>query len=186
MSDPRWTLGSEFIYHDGKPCSQMFLVKMLNDLDAEIAQLRERKEGEKREGGVRVKGEKEKRKEILTSFNIFWEKYPRKPGGKDYALKCWGKALQKMAADDIIAALESQLPYWAQKERQYIPLPTSWLNKGMWEDDYSQPTAKKTTFGETQEEAEERLRPGVPMPEEAKNLFRELNRRMSLDGKGNR
>ncbi len=154
-----------------------WFAKENEQLKAELAKLRGRKEGEKGEGGVRVKGKKERSKEVLTSFNSFWQLYPRKQGGKDYALKCWEKALQKKSAGDIMAALEAQLPHWRQKEPQYIPLPTSWLNKGMWDDDYSQPeTATKRTFGETPEEAEERLRPGVPMPEEAKQLFREMLR----------
>lgn len=154
-----------------------WFAKENEQLKAELARLRERKEGEKGEGGVRVKGKKEKSKEILTSFNNFWQLYPRKQGGKDYALRCWEKALQKQSAGDIMAALEAQLPHWKQKEQQYIPLPTSWLNKGMWDDDYSQPKAQGSRYGETEEEARERLRPGVPMPDEVKQLLRNMVRR---------
>jgi hypothetical protein len=65
----------------------------------------------------------------------FWPIYPRKEDRGD-ALKAALK-LQATAADRsaILAKLNADLPDYLSREKKFIPLPASWLNKRRWLDD---------------------------------------------------
>ncbi len=71
----------------------------------------------------------------LTSFEIFWEAYPRKVG-KAAAKKAFAK-VPKSAYPHIIPAIEAQRQsaQWQKDGGQYIPYPATWLNRGEWENE---------------------------------------------------
>ena len=71
-----------------------------------------------------------------SAFAQFWEAYPKKLG-KKAAAKAWGKARDKPALPDLLAAVERQKawPQWQRDGGQYIPHPASWLNQGRWSDE---------------------------------------------------
>lgn len=71
-----------------------------------------------------------------NGFDRFWEAYPRKEA-KAAARTAYAKAIKAIPGPDppgvILAAIEAQRPRWT--ERQFIPHPATWLNKGRWEDE---------------------------------------------------
>jgi hypothetical protein len=73
-------------------------------------------------------------------FNGFWLAYPRKEG-KASALKAWRRIRPNMdQADRILTAVMLQTKNnWHGREKQYIPLPASWLNGERWEDEIVPP-----------------------------------------------
>ena len=73
-------------------------------------------------------------------FDIFWKAYPRKTN-KTFAkrvfdkMKVDGQLLQKM-----IQAINAQKrSVWLDKDPQYIPHPSTWLNGERWEDEVAAP-----------------------------------------------
>src|SRR4030042_1264728 len=83
------------------------------------------------------------------SFSQFWTAYPKKIG-KKAALKAWLKAKDKPPIKNIIQSIEHQKTsnQWQKENGEYIPLPTTWINQGRWDDDissYSQPVQNAFT-----------------------------------------
>ena len=74
-------------------------------------------------------------------FEAFWKMYPRRIG-KGTARKAFDKALKLAPADEIIRGLAYQLPYYASKESQFIPHPSTWLNGERWADEPQMPEQK--------------------------------------------
>jgi hypothetical protein len=71
-------------------------------------------------------------------FERWWSAYPRKVG-KRKALETWKRLRKKRelpSTDDLVAATErmAKSPDWTREGGQYIPHPTTWLNRGGWED----------------------------------------------------
>ena len=72
-------------------------------------------------------------------FEAFWSAYPRKIG-KAAALKAWEK-LDPGLAKQIVTAIEAQvasqhfLHLRNGQPQEMIPLPTTWLNQGRWDDE---------------------------------------------------
>ncbi len=100
--------------------------------------------GESRESpGTRTKeqGTRNKelgiRKEVLkkedANFCLFWQAYPRK-AGKAQARVAFAKVSNECAPETIIAAAE-RFALDPNREDQYTPHPTTWLNQGRWDDD---------------------------------------------------
>ena len=67
---------------------------------------------------------------------FFWAHYPRKEGKSD-ALKAWMKLEPDKSLTFTIrhALLEQVHNNWKYREKQYIPLPASWLRGKRWEDE---------------------------------------------------
>ncbi len=78
-----------------------------------------------------------------ADFDAFWRAYPRKVA-KDAATKAFAKAVRRITDPDplavILAGIERALPGW--DDPQFIPHPSTWLNRGSWEDEA--PTPAKT------------------------------------------
>jgi hypothetical protein len=70
-----------------------------------------------------------KRFEDHPGFDDFWSIYPRKDDKKD-AIQSWNK--EKPDLQVVMEALSWQVPMWT--EPQYIPLPTTYLNKRRFEN----------------------------------------------------
>ncbi|HEX6727878.1 MAG TPA: DUF1376 domain-containing protein [Nitrospira sp.] len=85
------------------------------------------------------------RREILNghraSFDRFWSAYPKKRDKKE-AEKLWARLLpDESLVASMLHSIEQakQTPEWGKDRGQFIPYPTTWLNKRRWEDDYSSP-----------------------------------------------
>jgi hypothetical protein len=82
-----------------------------------------------------VQGEGGEVQEFPQDFIAFWAEYPKKKG-KLAALKAWKNAKTKPALEAIISAVKLQKtwPDWMKDGGQYIPMPSTWLNQGRWDD----------------------------------------------------
>ena len=76
----------------------------------------------------------------MSDFDIFWSRYPRREA-KLAALKAYDKARRLASAEDILAGLE-RYRQTMPDDKQYRPLPASWLNAGRWLDETDEPTVK--------------------------------------------
>ena len=76
-------------------------------------------------------------------FDRFWKLYPRKVS-KQTARRKFETIIETVEPEIIIAAVEKQREtIWADRlgtpEEQFIKHPSTWLNGGCWEDEYSPP-----------------------------------------------
>lgn len=72
-------------------------------------------------------------------FNIFWDLYSKKKGDKDAAEKKWHQ-LKFEIQDKIIKMLPA---FKAEiKDKQFQPLPTTFLNQKRWQDELDTPQIK--------------------------------------------
>lgn len=73
----------------------------------------------------------------LAGFERFWSVYPRKVG-KDAARRVWQKRQPNaVLTDRIVAAVDQQTawPEWTKDGGRFIPHPSTWLNRGSWDDE---------------------------------------------------
>lgn len=77
---------------------------------------------------------KEKENPIVPKigFDSFWKVYPKKEAKRE-ALKAYMRA--KVEDSVLMEALLRYVDSVKGKDRQYIPLPSTWLNQGRWEDE---------------------------------------------------
>lgn len=73
------------------------------------------------------------------SFDIFWEQYPRREGKKPALIKWNG--LNENEKHRALEALPNHIKSWKTKgtEREFIPLPKTWIYQARWEDEIDQP-----------------------------------------------
>lgn len=95
---------------------------------------------------------------LTQEFVVFWERYPRKVG-KLAAEKAYQRArksgvTQQQILDGIDRYMANKPEYadWAH--------PTTWLNQGRWDDDYSGPRADRPVVKPRTGEA---YKPYVPL-----------------------
>lgn len=72
-----------------------------------------------------------------NGFAEFWQQYPKKVAKPD-ALKAWGKIKPSgQLQADLMAGLAIQKvsDQWRKNGGEFIPHPSSWLNKRRWEDE---------------------------------------------------
>jgi hypothetical protein len=69
-------------------------------------------------------------------FAAFWASYPRK-AGKRTAAAAYDRAVKRASAQQILDGLQQQIPAWT--DPQFIPHPTTWLNRDGWLDDPAPP-----------------------------------------------
>jgi len=82
---------------------------------------------------------KEKKVKDSPKFDIFWKEYPRKQS-KDEARKAWEKIdTTNGNLEKIMKGLElaKRSQEWKKDNGQYIPHPSTWLNKKRWTDEYT-------------------------------------------------
>lgn len=80
-------------------------------------------------------------KEEADSFSKFWEHYPRKQSKQD-ARKAWGKVSKK---ERELATEDLKTREWP-KERQFIPLPATYLRGKRWEDEIDTSSSLNVDF----------------------------------------
>ena len=79
---------------------------------------------------------------IDSAFEEFWTAYPRRQA-KARAYKAWNK----LSATDQTTAIAA-LPVWPfTTDKQFIPLPASWINGRRWEDETTSEPIYEDTFG---------------------------------------
>jgi hypothetical protein len=76
---------------------------------------------------------KEVLKETVEIFDCFWAAYPRRQG-KTQARVAFGKA-SKVCDPKVIIAAAERFALDPNREDEYTPHPTTWLNQGRWDDD---------------------------------------------------
>ena len=71
-------------------------------------------------------------------FDDFWKAYPRK-SNKSFARKVFEKLkVDQQLFDKMVQAINLQnKTVWKDKDQQYIPHPSTWLNGERWEDEVS-------------------------------------------------
>lgn len=70
-----------------------------------------------------------------NGFEAWYRQYPRHEG-RGNAEKAWPKALLAAGGEQaLLAALTAQLPKLLMQDRQFVPLPASWLNGKRWLDE---------------------------------------------------
>jgi len=70
----------------------------------------------------------------MKEFELFWRAYPKKVG-KGSARRAW---LKIKDTSGILEGIENSKRFWASEgtDKQYIPMPSTWLNQERWEDEY--------------------------------------------------
>ena len=81
----------------------------------------------------------------LYDFEAFWDSYPKgRRVGKQAALKAWKKLKPSIdLSKTIIKAITRQSEnghFKGDKGQDFVPLPTTWLNQGRWDDEPRSPT----------------------------------------------
>jgi hypothetical protein len=74
-------------------------------------------------------------------FDLFWKAYPRKVG-KTKAYAAWKRIHpDRELFEKIMAAVETAKSsrQWMENYGQFIPHPTTWLNRGGWDDELPDP-----------------------------------------------
>jgi hypothetical protein len=76
------------------------------------------------------------KKKEKNCFEEFWKLYPRKIG-KRKAQAVYEGILKKgdVTSKQILSGLKQQLPKFTESEARFVPHPTTWLNRGGWEDE---------------------------------------------------
>ena len=83
----------------------------------------------------------------VRRFDEFWNTYPRKVG-KQKARAKYAAAAKRADEETIIAGAQRLATDPNLPERQYIPHPTTWLERDGWEDEPLPPRQQPRTFGE--------------------------------------
>ena len=86
-------------------------------------------------------------------FDEFWKLYPRKVQ-RMHAEKAFKKATKRVQAEEILMGLRAQLASGEWGDRQYIPYPATWLNRGGWEVELLHSPASRLQVPDTEEEAQ--------------------------------
>jgi DNA-binding transcriptional ArsR family regulator len=73
-------------------------------------------------------------------FDSFWKAYPKKTN-KEFAKRVFAKLkVDQELLDKILRSLNIQTrTIWKDKDTQYIPHPSTWLNGKRWEDEIAAP-----------------------------------------------
>ena len=81
-------------------------------------------------------------KEYTKEFQGFWSLYPRKIQ-KKHAFKAYWSALRVATDAEILDGLEKHIDQRIWKDKQFIPYPATWLNRGGWEVDEAEIPKRK-------------------------------------------
>lgn len=104
---------------------------LLTDLEKQV----EEEEKKRAAAEKRKQEKKQEEKEQEEKFARFWEVYPRR-AGKKTAVQSW----RKIKPDDILfeqilnAVEQQKKTIWKDKELQFVPHPSTWLNQERWTD----------------------------------------------------
>ncbi|MCK9374768.1 MAG: hypothetical protein M0P73_01315 [Syntrophobacterales bacterium] len=89
------------------------------------------------------KRSKRKADRVLPAYSLdfekFWRRYPNRRGGKEAAWDIWRRREKNGTLPpfpELIAALDKLVkdPEWMKEEGRFVPMVTTFLNKGRWTD----------------------------------------------------
>ena len=82
-----------------------------------------------------------------AEFERFWNLYPKgKRVGKLAAWRMWERHIKPLLAEDVLDALKRQVEGdHFPEDPTFIPLPTTWLNQGRWDDEIT-PKLRKAGY----------------------------------------
>lgn len=88
-----------------------------------------------------------KEKGFSDAFNAFWNECPKKVA-KLEASKAFEKATRVTTPDAITAAMKRAAKKWLDDgtDKQYIPHPSTWLNRGCYLDEDTQPSPEPDDY----------------------------------------
>lgn len=89
---------------------------------------------------------KPKRGTETPGFLRFWQAYPRKQAKPD-AIQAWERGGCEPIADEIVDALERQIPTW--DDPKFVKLPAGWIRQQRWKDEPTSVVKRQqnTAFG---------------------------------------
>ena len=87
-------------------------------------------------GGSKTEVEPEPTNHYPDAFEDWWNLYPRKQG-KRKALAEWRRAVKRVSKDELNSKTQRFADFHNHQgtDKQYIPLPTTWLNRDGWDDE---------------------------------------------------
>jgi len=95
---------------------------------------------------------------IRELFSKFYSSYPRRVG-KEAAKKAFIKACQRAEPEVIVSAAENLAKDPNLPEKQFIPHPSTWLNRDGWEDEpYPASNSQKTNSQRNIENLREKMK----------------------------
>ena len=134
-----------------------FLVQDASNLLADgyqDASLYKEKEIEKeKEKDKSLDSPKKSRSPSLAEFDLFWKSYPRREG-KGRAEKAWAKAVQMASPEKIVEAARTSK---FNPDKQFVPLPATWLNDRRWEDESHSNGPPRPSQAEMEEQERKRI-----------------------------
>ena len=122
--------------NDASGCKSMQVQACASDAEICIASASENKSKNKRDI------DNKRKPPISPLFAEFWKAYP-KHQDKQGALKAFEKLKpDQELLDQMLKAINAwkQSEQWTKDGGQYIPMPTTWLNRRRWEDDLPNPS----------------------------------------------
>ncbi|WHP18818.1 hypothetical protein [Cellulomonas sp. ES6] len=96
-----------------------------------------------------------------SEFEQFWSLYPRKVGKQD-AIKAFAKATKNASAARVILGAKRLTEDPNLPEKQFVPHPATWLNRGGWEDE---PYAPRSTGRPSVPTTDDKVRDGMELAE---------------------
>ena len=75
----------------------------------------------------------------ISEFDKWWDKYPRKVEKYKAATTLFSKIMNEVEFDTLIEATEKFAEAVKDKEKKFIPHPTTWLNGRRWNDPIEAP-----------------------------------------------
>ena len=106
----------------------------------------------KKESIKKEKYKKERKAEETDDFDAFWQAYPKKVG-KQAARRAFEK-VKDVPLQTILNAIEQQkkMKQWQDNNGQFIPHPSTWLNRGSWDDELPGMSNKEESVASAQKE----------------------------------
>ena len=81
------------------------------------------------------------KRELEKHFDSFWSDYPGKKGSRSYALDSYKRKIKTPEqASQLVSNVQNRNALgleqgWGQRDEQYIPHASTFINRGMWQDD---------------------------------------------------
>lgn len=93
-------------------------------------------DGERVQSGSNHPNEPPAASSYPATFERWWSAYPRKQG-KRKALAEWRRATKRVDRDELVTKTKTFANFHAREgtDKQFIPLPTTWLNRDGWDDE---------------------------------------------------
>ena len=119
-------------------------------------------------GGSKTEVEPKPTNRYPDAFEDWWNLYPRKQG-KRKALNEWRRAVKRVSKDELNSKTQHFADFHNHQgtDKQYIPLPTTWLNRDGWDDELIPRTTASRGTTETKSKSQRYIELGERMAREA-------------------